>query len=127
SKLNCEPLGDAMKPRAEGVMNPEMMSFSQKNQKSRLNGVLGVVGIAKQGGADAEDHWPMPLDHGGKCELGHLAFGHREAFPQLAIGKVSDRAQLIERPKLPGRERSPAHLHDLLAFRAEIRCLISSA
>ncbi len=55
-------------------MNPERARLAQEHEEGRLEGVLGVVRIAKQRGADAKDHGPVPLDQRRKCELGGLGF-----------------------------------------------------
>ena len=55
-------------------MNPEPARLAQEHQECCLEGVLGIVGIAQQHGAGAEDHGPVPLNERNKCQLGLVGF-----------------------------------------------------
>jgi hypothetical protein len=116
-----------MKPGPEGIVNPEPSSLAEEHQERRLEGVLCIMGIAEQRGADAEDHRPMPLNQSRECGLGQVGFAGREAFEQLPVRQVADRAQLIKGAKLPGREIMPPDGHVRLSSLPGVPRVISSA
>ena len=125
--LNGQPLGDSVKPGPERVANPEPARFAQEHQECRLEGVLGVVRITKQHGADAKDHGPMPLDQRNKCQLGLVGFAGGELLEQLAVRKVADRAQ-VDRGCEAVRPRAVAALSPravFLSFRHLLSLFIS--
>jgi hypothetical protein len=125
--LNGQPFGDSMKPGPERVVNPELTSLAQEHQERGLEGVLGIMGITEQHGADAEDHRPMPLNQSSKCGLGLVGFASREALEQLAVRKVADCTQLIKGAKLPGRKTLPRDRHVPLSSLPGVRRVMSSA
>src|SRR3954452_1286520 len=62
--------GDRVEPGPQRVAHPERAGSTPQDQEGRLEGVVGVVLIAQEGPAGAEDHRPVPLDQGGERGLG---------------------------------------------------------
>jgi hypothetical protein len=97
------PEGDAMEPGAEGVAVADRSGLPRQDEENGLEGVLGVVGVAKELSADGEDHRAVPGDDRGESGLGGegVAIGV-EPLEELAVGQPDGRAGGEERPELPG-------------------------
>jgi hypothetical protein len=67
-----------------------------QHQERGLQGVLGVVRVAEDLPADAQDHRPVPLHQGREGRLvGVVSPGH-ESLDELPVGDVADHAELEE-------------------------------
>jgi hypothetical protein len=87
---------NAMKPGTDGVANPERAGLAYEDEKSGLEGITGVVFVAKDSAARAPDQWPVPLNQRGERGLGRFAIALRKPLEQLPIGDPSERADLEE-------------------------------
>ena len=77
---------DTVQPVAEQLWPGDRTCFANEHQERRLEGVVGVVGVAEHTPADAQDHGPMPLNE--QCERRAVAVDH-ELPQQLGIRENS--------------------------------------
>ena len=94
--------GDPVQPGADRVPHPERAAPAGQDQERRLEGVPGVVLVAQDGPAGAQDHRPVPLDQGREGQLGGLAAPRREALQQLPV-RQPDPVPARKRVRSPGR------------------------
>ncbi len=92
--------GHAVEPVAQQVGVSDGGGLSCQDEEDGLEGVLGVMAVAQELPADAQDHRPVPRHQGG--ESGIVARG-REPLEELAIGESGHRAAREERAELTGQ------------------------
>ena len=91
----------AVEPVAQQVGVADRPGLAGQDEEDGLEGVLGMVVVAQELPADAQDHRPVARHQGGEGGLaGRLAAGG-EPLEELAVGEPGDRAALEERPELP--------------------------
>ncbi len=73
----------------------------RQDQESGLEGVLGVVMIPDDAPADAQHHRAVPLNQGGKGQLGEPVTACQELFHELPIGQAGDRPLVEDDLDLP--------------------------
>ena len=103
-----------MEPGAERVADPERPRLADQDQEGGLEGVLGVVRVAEDAPADAQDHRPVPLDQGREGQLGRLAAPGREPLEELAVGQSRRRSGRQQRAELPREPAGPFHTRQIL-------------
>ena len=93
-------VGHLMQPGAQRVLHPERPGFADQDQEGRLERILGLMLVTQYRPASLEHDRPVPLDQGGKGELGRLAAA-REPLQELAVGHVPDGTDVEKRAELP--------------------------
>jgi hypothetical protein len=73
--------GDTVQPVGNLLPRPDGRRFAGEDQKGRLKGVLGIVMIADDTTADAEDHWAVTTDKGFKGRFVLLVDEGRQQLP----------------------------------------------
>ncbi len=93
----------AVEPGAEQVRIADRPGLSGQDEEDGLEGVLGVMVIAQELPADAQDHRPVSGDDRGEGGLvGRLASGG-EPLEQFAVGEPGGASALEERAELTGQ------------------------
>jgi hypothetical protein len=85
-RLYRSPVGDAVKPTANRRSVAHGCRLASQYQKSRLEGVFGIMSPAQNPATDAKDHWAMPLHQGFECRL--ITLG-KEALQELNVLRSS--------------------------------------
>ena len=75
------PVGDPVQPGADRVADPERTPSTGQDQERRLKRVAGVVLVAQDGQAGAQDHRTVPIDQGRERHLSVVTAPCREASP----------------------------------------------
>ena len=98
--VDGDPQGDTMQPAPDGLLPAHGNGSSDEDQKGCLERVFGVVLVAQNRAADAEDHRPVPIDQGGERRSSRLVppLTARQAAEQVSIGQSADRARVEKRP-----------------------------
>ena len=101
-----------MKPAPDRLLPPHGDGPADQHEERRLEGVLGVVLVAQDRSADAQDHRPVPLHQGGERRPGRVipvrAVG--EPAQELAVGHPDGRARVEERPDVLEHASAPMPL-----------------
>ena len=88
-----DPQRDAVQPGPERRPPADRARPADEDQERRLEGVVGVVGLAERGAADAPDHRPVPLDQRRERLLGgrpgQEAYLARRAGAKWYVGGIS--------------------------------------
>ena len=80
---------------------PDRARLAHQNQERGLEGVVGVVRVAQELPADAQDHRPVAVHQRGEGGLGRRRVRPgQKPFQELAIGQGPGRAEVIERREL---------------------------
>ena len=93
-----------MQPAPDRLLPAHGGGPADEDEERGLEGVLGVVLVAQDRAADAEDHRPVPLDQGREGRPGRLVpvpvpvRTAGEPAQQLAVGQPARRARVEERP-----------------------------
>ncbi len=90
----------AIQPGPERIRVADRPGLARQDEEGGLEGVLGVVVIAEQLPADAQDHRAVSRHDGGE---GGLITDGREPLEQLTVPEAGGRADREERPELPGQ------------------------
>jgi hypothetical protein len=83
-RVQCHLPADAVEPGGKSVRGAHACGFPRQNEKSGLEGVLGLVGVAQYPPADAEHHRAVPGNE--DCE-GAFVLLPNEAAQQLGIAR----------------------------------------
>ncbi len=78
---------DLVQPAPQAVSPPDRAAFLDQDQEGGLEGVLGVVWVAQDRPADAQDHRPMPSHQ--HFEGPAVAPGE-ETLEELRVGEPGD-------------------------------------
>ncbi len=89
-----------MKPRSQRVPYPERATFAYQDEKCRLKGVLGVVVVADDPEAGAQNHRTVPLDQGREGDLGRLAAPACKLLQELTIRQSGDNPHVEQRVEM---------------------------
>jgi hypothetical protein len=81
-------IGNLVEPAAQTFLVANGASPARQHQEGGLEGVLGVLLVAKDAAAQTQDHGPVPLNQGGK---GRLIAVTSEALEQLAVAEAVGR------------------------------------
>ncbi len=95
-----------MKPGTQKLGLPQRTGLAGKHQERRLESVLGVVSVAEQSPANAQDHRPMSRDQGGESQFGLPGSATCEPIEQLTVGQSRDRPPFEDRLELTLDRRS---------------------
>jgi hypothetical protein len=76
-------VGHAVQPVADGVAGGQAVALFHEDEQGGLEGVVGVVRVAEQPPADAEDHRRVAADEGGE---GVLVVPGEERLEELPVG-----------------------------------------
>ena len=79
---------DLVQPAPQGVSSPDRAALLDQDQEGRLEGVLGIVRVAQDPPADAQDHRPVPPHQ--RLEGPGVALGE-ETLEELRVGEPRDR------------------------------------
>ena len=103
--------GDAVEPAPDRFLPPHGAGPADEDQEGGLEGVLGVVLVAQDRAADAEDHRPVPLHQGGERRSGRIVIVPRgrsanrpSSSPSVSPPVVPD---VEERPDVLEQSSSP--------------------
>jgi hypothetical protein len=88
--------GDLMEPGADGVGGSKGASAAGEDEEGRLERVVGVVLLAEDPAAGAEDHRAVAVDEDAECGLGRGARGVEEAGEEFGVGARTEVAVLEE-------------------------------
>jgi hypothetical protein len=83
-----------------------------QNQEGALEGVLDIIGIAKDTAADAQYHRPVPLNHSREGQLGRLSTTGCKPFQELTVCQLADGPQIEQGSKLPPDGPTWSDRHD---------------
>ena len=97
-----------VEPGAQQVGVADGEGLAGEDEEDGLEGVLGVVPVAQELSADAQDHRPVARHERGEGGIpGRIAAGG-EPLQELAVGQTGDRAALEERLDLPANRLAAA-------------------
>ena len=80
--------GDAVEPAPDRFPVADGGGAADEDQEGGLEGVLGVVLVAEDRTADAEDHRPVTLEQGGERRLRGLVAAVGEPAQELGVGQA---------------------------------------
>jgi hypothetical protein len=111
-----------MKPAAERLLLSERTCPADQDQERRLEGVLGIVFVAKSSPANAENHRAVAREEGGECQLGGLSLASPESFQELLVRQPADGPGVEERPDMlerlslytPRHRREPSGMANII-------------
>ncbi len=106
---------DAVEPAPDRSPVADGGGAADEDQERGLEGVLGVVIVAQDRVADAEDHRPVPLDQDGERPFGDLLGAFSEPAQEFGVGQAADAARVEEHLDIPkdGFVSIPQHCSDL--------------
>jgi hypothetical protein len=90
-----------VKPARHALAPDDRRRLPCEDQKSRLEGVLGLMRITEQTAADSQNHRTMALYQRRKCVLGRVIPADDEAIEQLLVALVTDDAATIKCAQFP--------------------------
>ena len=99
-RLDRDAVRHAVQPAAQGLAPPDRAGLLDQDEEGRLEGVLGVVGVAEDAAADREHHRPVPRHQG--LERRRIGLGE-EAVEELGVGQPGDRPAAEQVADLPQR------------------------
>jgi hypothetical protein len=67
--LQRQAVRHPVEPATHRLLPPQRGGLAAEDQKGRLEGILGVLQMAKDMTADTQDHWPVPLHKGRECTV----------------------------------------------------------
>ncbi len=92
-----DPPGDAEEPAPDRLPMTDRSGLAHEDQEGGLEGVVGVVRVAQELPADAQDHGPMSFNQDREGGLGGRRIVPRqEPLEELAIGQRAGRTQIVE-------------------------------
>ncbi len=100
-----------MEPGAQRVAPTDRGRLAGQDQERRLEGVLGLVRVAKDLAADAEDHRAMTFHQGGEGDLGGLIASGCEAIEELRVAQADNRPGVEERLEMPQASTGSSVVH----------------
>ena len=106
--LEGHAVGDPVQPRAQRAAPGDRPRFAGEHQKGRLKGVLGVVVVADDAAADAEDHRAVTADEGFKGRFVPLL---DEGGKQLTVRRPRRILPQHGPAKLPDHRVHPSRCH----------------
>jgi hypothetical protein len=80
-----DPVGNAMQPRTERVLNPERPGPLDQDEKRGLKRVLHVVRIAEGRSTDSQHKRAVPLNERRERQLANFSIAGRESLEQLPV------------------------------------------
>ena len=89
-------LGDTVEPTGHRLTLSDRYGPPRQDQERGLERILGVVRVAQDLAADAQDHRPVPLDQRREPGLGRLITTAHEPLQELTIRQVPDHPDAIE-------------------------------
>ncbi len=104
--------GDSVQPRADRIPHPERTAPSGQDQERRLEGVAGVVLVAQDGQAGAQDHRTVPIDQGREGHLRVVTAPCRKALQQLTVGQANGGPDPEERAEPTKTVRVAVRCHE---------------
>ena len=78
---------DLVQPARQGVSSPDRAALLDQDQEGRLEGVLGIVRVAQDPPADAQDHRSVPPHQ--RLEGPGVPLGE-ETLEELRVGEPRD-------------------------------------
>ena len=96
-----DPPRDAEEPAPDRLATTDRAGLAHQDQEGGLEGVVGVVRVAQELPADAQDHGPVSFDQDGEGGLRRIRIVPRQKpVQELAIGQGPGRTQLVEHGEL---------------------------
>ena len=95
--------GDAVEPLTQQVGLAQRPGLFVQDEEDGLEGVLGLVPVAEELPADAQNHRPVAGDKRGESRLAGLIATGRDPLDQLPVGEPGRRTALEERPEITGQ------------------------
>ena len=97
---------DLMEPGTQRIAHPQAPGLLDQDQERGLEGVVSVMGVAKDCPADPEYHRAVAMDQRLERQLGRLVPTRGEPLEQLRVSQTNDRPLVEEGLELPTREVS---------------------
>src|SRR4051812_38157030 len=95
-----DPPGNSVEPAGDGVCPPDGCSLAREDQERSLEGILGILPVAQDLAANAQDHRPVPLHECRECGLRRRIALGEEPLEQLPVRKGADDPDLGQGPQL---------------------------
>ena len=89
-----------MEPARHGVGPSDRRSLACEDQERGLEGIFGILRVAQELAADAQDHRPVPLHQCRECGLGRRIARGEEPLEQLPVRQGPDDPDLGQDPQL---------------------------
>ena len=100
TRLACRAERDPIQPVSQQVRLADRPGLASQHKEDRLEGVLGVVSIAKDMPADMHDHRPVAAHECGEGGLACRIAQGAESVNELAVGQSGDGTAVEQRGDL---------------------------
>ena len=121
--LYGDPACHSVKPTGQGIGLPHRAGFTGQHQERGLEGVVGVLRVAEDLPADAEDHRPVALHQRREGRLVGSVPQRQEPLNELPVREVADHTEPQEGGELVRKVmtyRSARHRHGLLFWGSDL-------
>ena len=110
--LGGDPAGDPVEPGGDRAAVADRAGLAGQDEEDGLRGVLGVVAVAEDPAAGAQDHRRVTLDQDAEGGLGRFIAASVVARQEGVVVEVADPADAPERLEVASGRSCPAVDHD---------------